>query len=120
MSKKSRQDLDLLYDIQWTIDRAMEYTQGMTWEEYLKDYKTQDAVVYNLEILGEATKNLSEEIRYQYPAIPWRNMAGIRDRLIHHYFGINQEIVWQIVQQDLPDLKVQITKVITEITSIDI
>jgi uncharacterized protein with HEPN domain len=120
MSKKSRQDLDLLYDIQWAIDRAIEYTRGMTWENYLADYKTQDAVVHNLEILGEATKSLSEEIRHQYPAIPWRNIAGTRDRLIHHYFGINQEIVWQITQQDLPQLKNQIAQLITEITASDI
>jgi uncharacterized protein with HEPN domain len=85
----------------------------MTWDNYLRDHKTQDAVVRNLEILGEATKSLSDELRDQYPSIPWRDMSGTRDRLIHHYFGINQEIVWQIVQQDLPELKHQVTQVVS-------
>ena len=111
---KSRRDLDTLHDIQDAIGRAIDYTNGMTWEDYLRDPKTQDAVVRNLEVLGEAAKDLSEEIRARYPAIPWRDMMGTRDRLIHHYFGINQEIVWQIVRQDLPGLRLQIEQVISD------
>jgi uncharacterized protein with HEPN domain len=60
------------------------------------------------------SKSLSDELRHQYPSIPWHDMSGTRDRLIHHYFGINQEIVWQIVKQDLPGLKYQIAQVIGE------
>ena len=111
---KSRRDLDTLHDIQDAIGRAIDYTNGMTWEDYLRDPKTQDAVVRNLEVLGEAAKDLSDEMRARYPAIPWRDMMGTGDRLIHHYFGIYQEIVWQIVQQDLPDLKSQIIQIISE------
>ncbi len=84
----------------------------MNWDAYLRDHKTQDAVVRNLEVIGEATKNLSDEFLGRHPGIPWRDMAGTRDRLTHHYFGINQEIVWQIVEHDLPGLKGQISQVL--------
>jgi hypothetical protein len=109
---RSRRELDYLYDIEDAVDRAISYTTGLSWEEYIKDYKTQDAVVWNLEVIGEASKNLPDEFRRQYPSIPWRDMMGTRDRLTHHYFGINQEIVWQIIQQDLPGLKKQIAQLI--------
>lgn len=61
-------------------------------------------MVRNLEVIGEATKNISDEFRDQHPDIPWRDTAGTRDRLTHHHFGINQEIVWHIVEHDLPGL----------------
>ena len=111
---KNRREQDFLLDIEDAIRRILEYTASSTWDEYLRDYKTQDAVVRNLEVIGEATKNLSEEFRNQHPDIPWRDMAGTRDRLTHHYFGINQEIVWQSVEHDLPGLKGQIEQVIRE------
>jgi uncharacterized protein with HEPN domain len=114
-----RRELDYLYDIEDAIDRALEYTRGMSWEEYLQDKRTQDAVVRNLEVIGEATKNLPDEFRDQYPDIPWRDMSGTRDRLTHHYFGINHEIVWQIVRQDLPVLKNQIAQLISELSQED-
>jgi uncharacterized protein with HEPN domain len=117
---RSRRNLDYLIDIQDAIDRSLEYTSGLTWEEYLKDRKTQDAVVRNLEVLGEATKNISDDLRLQFPQIPWREMSGTRDRLIHHYFGINQEIVWQIVQKDLPGLRQHISRVISQLSSGDV
>ena len=110
---KNRRERDFLLDIEDAINRILEYTAGMIWDEFLSDYKTQDAVIRNLEVIGEATKNLSDEFQDQHPGIPWRDMAGTRDRLTHHYFGINHEIVWQIVQQDLPDLKSQIAQIIS-------
>jgi uncharacterized protein with HEPN domain len=109
---KTRRDLDYLRDIEDAIGRILDYTAGLTWVEYLQDYKTQDAVVHNLEVIGEATKSLSDEIRSQYPNIPWRDMTGTRDRLTHHYFGINQEIVWQIVEQNMPSLRNQIEHIV--------
>ncbi len=116
---KLRRDLDYLLDIQDAFHRSLEYIAGLSWEKYLQDRKTQDAVVRNLEILGEATKNIPEDLRAKYPAVPWREMSGTRDRLVHHYFGINQEIVWQIVQKDLPLLRLQITEIIQEISAGD-
>jgi uncharacterized protein with HEPN domain len=114
---KSRRALDYLLDIQDAIDRALEYTNGLSWDVYLQDRKTQDAVVRNLEVLGEATKNIPEDLRLRYHDIPWSEMSGTRDRLIHHYFGINQEIVWQIIQKDLPGLKQQIAELIHEFST---
>ncbi len=105
---KTNRDLQFLQDIGDAINRILGYTNNMTWEEYLYEYKTQDAVIRNLEVIGEATKNLTDRFRNQHPDIPWKEMAGTRDRLMHHYFGINQEIVWQIIVQDLPKLKKQI------------
>jgi uncharacterized protein with HEPN domain len=111
---KIRRNYEFLQDIEDAIERILEYTNGMNWDGYLRDHKTQDAVVRNLEVIGEATKNLSDDFRGQHPEIPWQDMAGTRDRLTHHYFGINQEIVWQIIEQNLPGLVSQIKQVIGE------
>lgn len=116
---KIRRDRDFLLDIEDAIGRILKYTFGITWDGYLRDFKTQDAVVLNLEVIGEATKNLSDEFKKQNPGIPWQDMAGTRDRLTHHYFGVNQEIVWQIVEQDLPNLKDQIEQAIRELSEGD-
>ncbi len=91
MSK--RRDLDCLNDIQEAIGRILSYTADMTYKQFMEDIKTQDAVVRNLEIIGEATKNLSVSARKAYPKVPWKELMGMRDKMIHHYFGINYEIV---------------------------
>src|SRR5688572_18517368 len=87
MSKRT--DQEFLSDIREALQRIAAYITGMTYESFVADSKTQDAVIRNLEILGEATKNLSGEFRTKYPTVPWRSMAAARDRLIHHYFGTN-------------------------------
>jgi len=109
-----RTDQDFLMDTQEAIHRIEAYTAAMRYEEFLEDMKTQDAVIRNLEIIGEATKNLSTELRQQHPGVPWKAMAGVRDRLIHDYFGINFDIVWQIVAGELPALAVQINKILEQ------
>lgn len=96
-----RTDQDYLSDIREAIQRISIYVAGLDYETFVKDTKTQDAVIRNLEILGEATKNLSEKFRSVYTDVPWKSMAGTRDRLIHHYFGVNIDIVWQIVSTEL-------------------
>jgi uncharacterized protein with HEPN domain len=106
MSKRS--DQDLLTDIQEAIRRITSYTSEMSYETFMVDTKTQDAVIRNLEIMGEATKNISSTLRAKYPLLPWKGMAGIRDRLIHNYFGVNLDIVWSVVSTELPDLARQI------------
>jgi uncharacterized protein with HEPN domain len=100
MSKRT--DRDFLSDIREAIYRITTYVAGMSYETFVIDIKTQDAVIRNLEIIGEATKNLSEQLQTEYPDIPWKGMAGVCDRLIHHYFGVNLDIVWQIATIELP------------------
>jgi len=111
MSKK-RRDKDYLSDIQEAIRRIIAYTENLTADGFMGDHKTQDAVIRNLEVIGEATKNLSSSLRKKYPQIPWKDLAGVRDKLIHHYFGINDEIVWKIVEEQLPTLLPQIDEVL--------
>ena len=110
MSRRS--DREFLQDIQEAVRRIAEYISGMTYEDFLRDSKTQDAVVRNLEIIGEATKNLSREIRAAHPDIPWRAMAGVRARLIHDCLGVNLDIVWQIVTVELPEVTARIAAVL--------
>ena len=109
MSKRT--DQEFLSDIREALQRITAYVAGMTYESFVVDSKTQDAVIRNLEILGEATKNLSGELRARYPAVPWRSMAAARDRLIHHYFGTNLDIVWHIATVELPQVADQLGKI---------
>lgn len=102
MSK--RRDANYLADIQEAIERINEYTAGLSYEEFQTDRKTQDAVVRNLEIIGEATKNLTADLRKAHPEIPWKSLAGVRDKVIHHYFGLNEDIIWKIACYELKDL----------------
>lgn len=95
MSKRT--DREFLSDILEAVRRIQAYTAGMTFVEFLGDTKTHDAVVRNLEIIGEAVKGVSSEVRERYPGVPWKSMAGVRDRLIHHYFGVSLDVVWEIV-----------------------
>ncbi|NLG79711.1 MAG: DUF86 domain-containing protein [Firmicutes bacterium] len=106
-----RADSDLLSDIEEAVRRIACYVAGMTYDEFLDDVKTQDAVVRNLEVIGEAAKNLSQDLREKYPDVPWKGMAGVRDRLIHHYFGVNLDIVWQIATQELPEVGLQLGRI---------
>ena len=107
-----RTDREFLSDILEAIRRIKVYTAGMTYQAFLEDTKTQDAVLRNLEIIGEATKNLSRELRKRHPQVPWKAMAGVRDRLIHDYFGVNLDIVWQIVSAELPEVASQVESIL--------
>ena len=106
----NRTDKEFLADIQEAIRRMRAYTHEMTYNTFLSDTRTQDAVIRNLEIIGEATKKLSIGLRNRYPSVPWKEMAGARDRLIHDYFGVDIEIVWKISTAELSDLTLQIAK----------
>jgi uncharacterized protein with HEPN domain len=82
----------------------MRFTKGMTYKEVVHDELHFDAVLRNLEIIGEAVKNISEETRQKYPDIKWRKIAGFRDVVAHGYFGVNDETVWDIVENEIPAL----------------
>lgn len=109
MSKRG--DIEFLDDISESIRRLEIYTQNMGYEDFLEDIRTQDAVIRNLEIIGEASKNITDEFKEKHPQILWKGLAGIRDKLIHHYFGVNLEIVWTIIDEDLPVLRKEIRQV---------
>jgi uncharacterized protein with HEPN domain len=108
----SRGNREFLSDILEAIRRANVYVVGMTYTEFLSDLKTQDAVIRTLEIVGEATKRLSPAVRTRHPAVPWKNMAGLRDKLVHDYFGVNFDVVWQIVSDELPAVAAQIEQIL--------
>jgi uncharacterized protein with HEPN domain len=110
----NRAERAFLEDILEATRRARIYVAGMSYEQFLSDIKTQDAVVRTLEIVGEATKRLTPELRARHPTIPWRSMASMRDKLIHDYFGVNLDIVWQIILDDLPLIASYIEQILTK------
>jgi uncharacterized protein with HEPN domain len=87
------------------ISRIKEYTQDIKYENFIDNYLIQDGVIRQIEIIGEATKRLSKEIKEKHPEIPWKDMAGMRDKLIHDYLGVDIDAVWDTVEEDIPDLK---------------
>jgi uncharacterized protein with HEPN domain len=102
----------LLLDIRVSISRILEYTAGMTFESYEADYKTKDAVERNFEVIGEAASRIPDDFKKQYPAVEWRIIKDFRNFIIHEYFGINNQIVWDTIQFRLPDLLSEISNLI--------
>ncbi len=97
-----------LEDILECINKIENYTSNFTYEEFIKDSKTVDATVRNLEIIGEAVSKINESIKKKYSDIPWAEIIGFRNKVIHGYFTIDLEIVWEIVSHDLKELKPKI------------
>ncbi len=98
----------LLDDIRISLGKIARYTVGMSREVFLDDEKTVDAVVRNLEIIGEAVKQLPDNFKAAHPEVPWAQIAGLRNRIVHDYAGVDLEIIWQIMQASLPDLESKI------------
>ena len=111
MSHPPRDDA-YLSDILEAVQRILGYTQKISYSEFMEDTKTQDAVLRNLQVLGEATKKLSISLRRREPLVPWKEMTGLRDKIVHEYFGINYDIVWAIVTQDIPALQPHIEAIL--------
>lgn len=109
MSKSEKEYLKhILDEMDYLLDSSYEISE----ERFMRDATLQRAYTRSLEIIGEAVKGLSEEFRNKYPNMDWKGMAGMRDRLIHHYFGVDYEIVWDVVKNEIPTLKKQLREIL--------
>ena len=104
--------LIFLTHIQESIQYIEKFTNNISKSDFLNSVQIQDAVIRRLEIIGEATKNLPIDLRKQYPQVRWEDIAGMRDKLIHHYFGIDLKITWTVVKKDIPQLKKHIKTIL--------
>ncbi len=96
---------DYIEDIVDAMDKAMQFTENMNYSDFIHDNKTIFAVIRALEIIGEAVKKIPEDVRTKNPEIPWKRIAGMRDKVIHEYFGVKLEVVWMTVKEEIPTLR---------------
>lgn len=109
-----RDFLDYLEDILDAMEKAELLVASVTYEQFAQDFRIHFAVVRALEIIGEATKRLPISLRQQYPALPWRGMAGLRDHIAHGYDAIDLEIVWNVVTREIPQIKPQLRQILQD------
>jgi len=106
-----REFLDYVDDVIDAMSKAQEFTSGMDFKKFSKDGKTVFAVTRAIEIIGEAVKKIPTSVRKHYPDVPWKEMAGMRDKLIHEYFGVNLRAVWDTIKKDIPAIKPTFEKI---------
>lgn len=111
---KSRDLRDYLQNIIDAIDDIEEFTKNLTYKQFIKDRKTLNAVVRSIEVIGEASKQLPEALKANYGKLPWKEIIGMRDKLIHAYFGIDTETIWQTVKENIPPLKLTIQRMLKD------
>lgn len=104
MKRKRNYEL-FLKDINDSIEKVLQFTENLSYNEFKNDDKTICAVICKLQIIGEAVKNIPYSFKQKYPRIDWKGMAGLRDKLIHEYFGIDFEILWKIIKEDIPGVR---------------
>lgn len=105
----------LLNDILQCAESIFEYTEGLTYPDFTSDKKTFDAVVRNLEIIGEAANRLPDDYKTKINAVDWHKIRGLRNRIVHHYSGIDEQIIWSVKQDYLPELVAQINNYLNQI-----
>lgn len=113
---KSQSLSDFLKDILDSIEEIEQFTQNISFEQFLNNREKLLAVVKLLEIIGEATKKIPDSLRQRHPQIPWRSVAGMRDLLVHEYWGIDPAVIWRTIQESIPQLKVAILDLIHNAT----
>ena len=113
--KEDRDLRDYLNDIIESIEDIFSFTKGMSIEDFGNDRKTLYAVIRCLEITGEAVKKIPKKVREKYSDIPWKEIGGMRDKLIHEYFGVDIETIWDTIHGDLTPLKELITRIFTDL-----
>jgi len=99
-------------DILEAVEKIEKYVEDLSFDEFTEDTKTIDAVIRNFQIIGEATKRIPEEVKGKYVDIPWKEMAGMRDKLVHEYFGVKLDVLWKTIKNRLPELKSLIKEVL--------
>ncbi|MCA2721720.1 MAG: DUF86 domain-containing protein [Microcystis sp. M048S1] len=110
-----REFRDLLQDILEAICQLEKMTQALSFEEFSTKIEIFLSAVKLIEIIGEAVKNIPDEVRVNYPNIPWKNIAGMRDKLVHEYWAIDEKVVWKVIQNNLPQLKRIIISIIEKL-----
>lgn len=110
----NRSHLLYLNDIAESIEKIQNYAEGLSYEEFCQSNMVVDAVLRNLEVIGEASGHIRNEIKEAYPAVPWKLMISMRNILIHEYFGVDLEIIWKTIQESLPELLVIVRKALLE------
>jgi uncharacterized protein with HEPN domain len=111
----TRDYFDYFEDMRNSIQEIDGFIENISYAEFIEDKKTVNAVIRSLEVIGEAAKRIPDEIRIKYPNIPWKRMTGMRDKLIHEYSGVDLEIVWTVIKEELPQLKPMIKEVISSL-----
>jgi hypothetical protein len=119
MSDTKRDYVLFLEDIVTAVSKVEKYVKGMSQAEFVKDEKTLDAVVRNFEIIGEAVKSVPESVKKKYPEVEWKEASGFRDVLIHDYFGISIEAVWDTIRNDIPNFKKHISNVYKKVKELN-
>ena len=114
MEKGNRNYSMYLDDIILSMSRITEYIEGFSFEQFKKDYKTVDAVIRNFEIIGEAANKVPDTIKEKYPDVPWSEMYLLRNKVSHEYFGIDYDIIWDVITNELPNNMNQIAIILRE------
>ena len=111
MPRDSRVYLD---DILQAALKALDYTRGLTLSQFVADTKTRDAVLYNLQVIGEAARNIPAELRARHPEVEWQKITALRNVLVHEYFGVDTDLIWDAVCTKLPPLIGQVQRILNE------
>jgi len=112
---KSKEDRVYLLHIRDSIEKIEHYTNNTEYIEFRSNTMTSDAVIRQIQIIGDASKNISQSLKDKNPMVPWKGMAGMRDKIVHNYFNVNIREVWRVVKKDIPNLKKSIHSILEEL-----